>query len=227
MNRLTRQEDLIARFTCWWTANIDRPMRDLAGDLKFHKEKFLTWMFLGNDPGRWIYNRMSANAWTWTRFGCSWIPGTLIVLGRPITASIAYVAIWLTDVFDGWFARTKNQVTDWGMRLETSVDTVYKIETFAACVWAYGDMRWTLGTATVLELIKIGGALLIRRTGYKPGTNLSGQFKTWFYAAGVAIRVLFGSPAGAQCFIIPGIALSVYSLAMHLVEYLHWQHNRH
>ncbi len=227
MNRLTRQDDLLGRFTRVWAVRIDRPMKDLIDDLKDRKERLLTRIFLGNDQGMWIYNRMSANAWTWTRLGCSWIPGTLIVLGHPITACIAYVVIWITDVLDGWFARTKQQVTDWGMRLETTVDTIYKIITFCACIYVYREMWWPLGAAMALEIGKIGGAILIRRSGYKPGTNRSGQAKPWFYGAGVGVLLLFNATTAANVFIVPGIVLSVYSLAMHYVEYAHWQHNGH
>lgn len=225
MNRDMRQYGLLMRFTRWWAVRIVRPLRDVVDALKLRKEKLLTRIFLSNDPGRWVYNHMSANAWTWTRFGCSWIPGTLIVTGHPIIACIAYVVIWVTDVFDGWFARTKNQVTDWGMRLETTVDTIYKIITFSACIYAYHSGQWPLGIAMVLELIKIGGALVIRRNGFKPGTNRSGKTKPWFYAAGVGALLLFNAPTAANLFIIPGIALSSYSLVMHYVEYVHWRHH--
>lgn len=227
MNRLTRKGDVFARFTHWWAVRIDRPMRDLIDDLKDRKERLLTRIFLGNDPGRWVYNRMSANAWTWARLECSWIPGTLIMSGHSYAACIAYMVIWITDVFDGWFARTKQQESDWGMRLETTVDTIYKLITFTACIITYGDIRWPLGIAMILELVKIGGAVVIRRRGFLPGTNRSGQTKTWFYAVGVGVQLLFNAPAAANLFIVPGIVLSVYSLAMHYVEYAHWQHNRH
>ncbi|MFH0829115.1 MAG: CDP-alcohol phosphatidyltransferase family protein [Candidatus Kerfeldbacteria bacterium] len=223
MNRFARaKEDLKSRFTIWWTAHIDEPCKAFVDCCKQKKEDALDRIFLHTRFGRYLYDRMSADDWTWLRLWLCWIPAAFIVAHLNVIACLSYALIWTTDAIDGWFARKKGTASDRGMCFETTVDSIFALVTFIAVYAMYRDMRWLVGVAGSLELIRLGGALYFRWKRYKPGTNRSGQNKTIAYVLGVGLR-LFGLSMVGNLFLVIGIALSMYSCWMHLREYQSWK----
>ncbi|MBI4092559.1 MAG: CDP-alcohol phosphatidyltransferase family protein [Candidatus Kerfeldbacteria bacterium] len=225
------------RFTEWWTARIDHPGGSLGDRIIRQKDQTLTALFLGNNPGQWVYNHMSANAWTWLRLICSPIPMILIGTDQIPAAGASFGIIWLTDLFDGWFARTKQQVTKWGERFETRVDWIYKLQSFIGVFIHYPDMRSLVGLAGILELIRALGGWHLERSKFEPHPNRSGRFKTPFMVMGIGLRLIYDLFADyhprsstnailllCNLFMLVGIALSGYSMLMHWLEFQAWKH---
>lgn len=219
---MNRGNESFATATRLWTRFVDRPVKDAYDALHDLKERILTRLFLGNEIGRWIYNRTDANWWTRLRLYTCWIPPLLIMLGFSIAACVTTAIIWTTDLVDGWFARKKQQESDEGMRFETTVDTAFKLLTFAAIIVRYPNVRQPMSVAALSEFIRIAGAVYIRRKGSEPKPNRSGKFKTLFYVAATGTLLLF-SESIAVALVKGGIVLSWYSMLMHWIEYQVWR----
>ncbi len=242
MSRFIRAtEGLRARFRNWWTAHIERPSSELGDVHMRRKDRVLTWIFRGNPPGRLVYRLMSANAWTWLRLFCSPIPMTLIIMDRILAACVSFVLIGLTDLFDGWFARDKYQVTEWGKWFETRVDWVYLLLTFIGVFVRYPDMRSSMVVAGALEIVRATGGTHLRRAGYNPDPNKSGRWKMPFIIGGIGFRFIhdlvtdipsvpatLATPILLACYacMMTGIVLSAYSLLMHWCAYRAWKRNK-
>lgn len=201
-----------------WTRSIDAPLKTAIDALKFSLERLLLGLFLGNPVGRWLYNHTTPNDWTATRLYLSWVPMALILNYRPLTAIFANLAIWSTDIIDGFLARTKNKITEDGKKYETTVDSIFIILTFVGTGIAYPDVRPGLALAGILEVYRLSAGLILRRYGYDGEPNRSGKVKAWAYAIGISLRLL-AAPAATQIFLATGIALSVYSMTMHLMRF--------
>jgi len=239
MNRFARtMEDLRLRFTIWWTAHVDAPGCTLGEEHMRRKDSALEWMFLGNPIGRIVFRIMSANAWTWTRLVCSPIPMVLIITDRILLACVSFVLIGLTDLFDGWFARRKNQVTEWGEWFETRVDWVFLLLSFIGVFVRYRDMRPFMLVAGALEIVRAIGGKHLRESRFTPHPNQSGKWKMPFFVGGIGLRFIhdlvtdFASvPPLATGIVVlccyacvtTGIALSFYSLFMHLCDFRAWK----
>lgn len=205
-----------------WARSVEHPMRDLVDWLDDRKERGLTKLFLGHHLGLRIYNRTDANWWTNLRLKSCWIPPLLVVLGWSAVAVLAWVLIWSTDIIDGWFARTKQQVSEEGERRETTVDTIFKLLMFGAVWIRFSDMRTLVEWAGGLELLRIFGALYIIWNGLTPKPNRSGRAKPFFYAAAIGLLLIFPCPVVGYL-MLGGIVLSGYSMLMHWLEYQIWR----
>lgn len=239
MNRLTRiTRALRTRFTGWWTARVETPGCELGETHMRRKDRALAWLFTGNPVGRLVYRSMTANRWTKLRLACSWVPMALIIRDRILAALVSFVLIGLTDLFDGWFARSKNQVTAWGKWFETRVDWVYLLLTFAGVFVRYSDMRGLMLVTGALEGVRAVGGTHFKNAGYEPDPNRSGRWKMPFLIGGIGFRFIHdlvtdypsvpavtAAPLLAACYacMITGIALSAYSLEMHRREYCAWK----
>jgi len=240
---ISLMEDLGTRFTDWWTAHVDKPGCTFGETHMRRKDAVLEWVFCGNPIGRILFRVMSANAWTWTRLLCSWVPMTCIITDHIALACLSFVLIGLTDLFDGWFARRKGQVSAWGEWFETRVDWAYLLQTFVGVFVRYDDMRsWMIGAGT-LEIARAIGGTRLHTAGYEPHANRSGKWKMPFLIGGIGFRFIHDlandvvSVPHPICTAIllacyactaTGIVLSIYSLTMHLIDFRVWkrQHKR-
>lgn len=206
---------LRAHLAALWQSSIETPMRHVFDLGRVAIDRLLTRFFFGTRPGRWLFNHTTPNDWTMLRLYLSWVPMVLILTGRPLVALAIWFPVWSTDFIDGWLAKKKQQVSESGAKLETTVDTIFLLQTFIGAGIMYGDIRRWLGLAGLLEIVRLIGGLILRRRHYAAEPNRSGRVKTWAYAIGAGLR-LVSLTVPAQIILGLGIALSVYSMLMHL-----------
>ncbi len=226
---------LKTRFTNWWTARVERPGCEFSDVHMQRKDAVLMWVFCRNPFGRAFYNGMSANDWTWLRLYYSWIPMMYLIKGEVLTACVCFIGIELTDMFDGWFARMKGQVTEWGAWFETRVDWVLLVQTLVGVHVRYHDMQWSTVTVGLLELLRAAGGICLNAAGFKPLPNRAGRWKMPFLVGGIGFRLindLVTDPTTTSyaiaillcaytCMVI-GIVLSIVSLHEHLRDFRAW-----
>ncbi|MBI4090172.1 MAG: CDP-alcohol phosphatidyltransferase family protein [Candidatus Kerfeldbacteria bacterium] len=202
-----------------WTRSVDQPMRYAVDRLRDTIDAVLDWFFKRTPPGRLLFRHLTPDDWTSIRMFASPAPMVLILFHRPWAAIATALAIWSTDVIDGYVARKKKLESESGMKFETSVDTAFNLQTFIGVSIVYRDVRDLLAVAGLLELVRLAGGIILRRFGYDGRPNRSGKVKTWGYVVGTCFRLI--APAAlAQLFLVIGIALSVYSMVMHLIRFL-------
>lgn len=239
MNRIISiMKVLKTRFTDWWTARIERNGCSFSDEHMRRKDAVLEWLFCGNPFGRMVYRRMSANDWTWLRLYYSPIPMVLIIGDRILAACVSFVLIGLTDLFDGWFARRKDQVSAWGEWFETRVDWAYLLQTFIGVFVRYPDMRPFTCFAGLFEVVRAIGGTYLRTEGFEPHPNRSGKWKMPFLVGGIGFRFIHDLVTDVPSLPLPaaytvllacyactttGIVLSVYSLAMHHRDFRAWR----
>ena len=123
----------------------------------------------------------------------------VLTLGRPFVAFGVLVLAGITDVLDGWYARTRNQTTATGAVVDAITDKV-----FVACVVvslvATHHMSVAesllLGTREVGELplvLRLAFSKKARRARTERKANLPGKLATMLQFLAVT-AVLFGVP---------------------------------
>lgn len=203
------------RLAARWQSAAEMPMRRLFDLGRTAIDRLLTRFFFGTPIGRWLFNHTTPNDWTMARLYLSWVPMVLIVTNHPLLAFAVWFPVWSTDFIDGWLAKKKQQASDAGAKLETTVDTIFLLQTFIGAGIKYGDIRCFLGLAGLLEIVRLIGGLILRRRQYTAEPNWSGRVKTWAYAIGAGLR-LVSMTVPARIVLVLGIVLSVYSMLMHL-----------
>ncbi|MBI5404650.1 MAG: CDP-alcohol phosphatidyltransferase family protein [Candidatus Kerfeldbacteria bacterium] len=206
---------LRAHLAAIWHSSIETPLRQVFDFGRVAIDRMLTRYFFGTRSGRWLFNHTTPNDWTMVRLYLSWIPMVLILTGRPMIALTVWFPVWSTDFIDGWLAKKKQQASESGAKLETTVDTIFLLQTFIGAGIMYDDIRHWLGLAGLLEIVRLIGGLILRRRQYAAEPNRSGRAKTWAYAVGTGLQ-LVAWPKLAQLVLGLGIALSIYSMLMHL-----------
>jgi len=200
-----------------WTMIVDC-LKQATDSARRSIDSGLGLIFFSQPIGRWTYDHTLPNDWTALRMFASWIPMVLIIYQQPLWAIGASCLIWSTDIIDGWMARKKGLVSEAGMKFETSVDTAFNLQTFIGVSIVYPDARRLLMLAGVLELVRLAGAIMLRRHAYDGEPNRSGKVKTWGYVIGTNLR-LIAPPVASQIVLLIGIGLSAYSMVMHIVRF--------
>jgi len=234
-------EDLRTRFTDWWTARIETAGCTFGKEHMLRKDRVLDWIFLKNPLGRFVYRRMSGNDWTWVRLYWSPIPMIYLVSGHTLAACVFQVLIEITDMLDGWFARSQGFVSAWGERFETRVDWVFRMELCVGVFIRFPDVRPLMTVVGALEVVRAVGGDYLYRVGFAPHPNDSGKWKTPFYAGGIGFKLIhdlvINAPSVHRLFallvlycvyacMVTGIILSIVSLGKHLCDYHVWKQAR-
>lgn len=224
MNRRNESFVTAARLitTQLWTRLVDVPGGRFADRITVQRDWLLDLLFQFTPPGRWLFQRTSANDWTTLRLVTCWLPALLVKLQYSHLALAAWMAIWLTDIIDGYFARRKHQSSAEGMTYETIVDTVFQLVTFATVALAYPTLTWYVVGAGGLELMRLGGGRLFQQQGFIPDPNRTGRWKTVAYVAAIGCQLLQVSRI-AQGTMLVGLGFSVYSQFQHYREYRQWK----
>ncbi|MDI9469817.1 MAG: CDP-alcohol phosphatidyltransferase family protein [Bacillota bacterium] len=147
------------------------------------------------------------------------------ILGYPerrIAAVIFFVAIWLTDVLDGWIARRFNQVSEIGKVLDPLVDKIFQITT-AVMLTLIGRLPvWVPLFLIVRELIMVvGSALLYTRRRIVVHSRWYGRLTTVLLVISFALALILPD---SQAHLIPGffvapLLLSVFALVSYIRHY--------
>lgn len=86
----------------------------------------------------------------------------LVIVDRPMTAAIVYLAAGAFDLLDGLLARLANRATAFGAFLDSTMDRISEGVVFAAVAYQFAAQGEKLGaTLVVLALL---GALLVSYT---------------------------------------------------------------
>jgi CDP-diacylglycerol---glycerol-3-phosphate 3-phosphatidyltransferase len=142
------------------------------------------------------------------------LPAVIVLFrqGRAVPAAILFVAAMLTDCFDGWLARRRNQCTALGMYLDATVDKVVLVALFYELAYA-GLVSWLIPHLFLArELLHDGFRSAAAIRGTVLGANWMGKVKaalqtvaiTW----GLLVPVL-GAPWGMPLQVFAGIVLAL------------------
>lgn len=105
-----------------------------------------------------------------------------------------FLLVASTDALDGALARTRNQITVWGMMFDPLADKLLIIPTLALLIFA--NVSSILASAMIaIDVLIIILALLWRRKGETVQANLWGKLKMICQVAGIVI-LLFGLMLG-------------------------------
>ncbi|NLC84086.1 MAG: CDP-alcohol phosphatidyltransferase family protein [Ruminococcaceae bacterium] len=122
-------------------------------------------------------------------------------------ALILFLAIWVTDLLDGWIARRFNQMTEFGKLFDPLVDKLFQFTT-ALMLYIVGKLPfWVPAFIFVRELLMIiGSAILLRHGKIVVQSKWYGKLSTVLFVA--AFAVFFVLPAdqrylGKYIFLVP------------------------
>lgn len=106
---------------------------------------------------------------------------------------ITFLLIWLTDLLDGWIARTFDKVTAFGKLFDPVVDKIFQITT-AVMMFLVGRIPvWVPIFMIIRETIMIvGGWYLLQKRDTVVYSDLFGKAATFFYV--LAFGALFWIP---------------------------------
>ena len=85
----------------------------------------------------------------------------LFIIGNDLLALIIFIAVALTDVVDGWVARTTNQKTRFGKFIDPMADKFMIFLALAALILRYGFPLWAIPLILSRDIISLCGSLLI------------------------------------------------------------------
>ena len=123
-----------------------------------------------------------------------------LVLGRPLVAFGVLVVSGLTDVLDGWYARTHGQATPTGAVIDAITDKVFVAAVVVSLVLTHHMTvleSLLLGTREVGELplvLRLAFSRSARRAGTERKANGPGKLATVLQFVAVT-AVLFGAPS--------------------------------
>lgn len=134
-----------------------------------------------------------------------------------------YVLAFLTDVADGYLARSRNQVTRLGRILDPLADKFMTFTVFVCITIAGIIPLWAVIVLVVKELIMgLGALVMYRRTADVIPSNYLGKASTGVFFLSCAALVLFpGIPSKAATVIIAlALGLTVLALLAYIVQFI-------
>lgn len=156
------------------------------------------------------------NALTLLRFLAIPVLATAILAGAKYNtmAFILFVAIWFTDLLDGYIARHFNQITEFGKLFDPLVDKLFQFTT-AVMLYIVGKLPlWVPVFIFIRELFMvIGSAVLLRKSSIVVHSEWYGKLSTVLFVAAFAALFLLQPDQrhiGNYIFIVP-IAWSLYA----------------
>lgn len=112
----------------------------------------------------------------------------MFVTGQYLTALFVFALSFLTDILDGWLARSRGWITDLGKLLDPVADKLMMVS--ALCCIAVWSRTFWFGILLLLALCKeglllLGGAVLLKRKTVV-SSDWAGKIAAGLYAAGIA-----------------------------------------
>lgn len=137
-----------------------------------------------------------------------------------IAAIVLFATIMLTDSLDGWLARSRGEVTDFGKVMDPLADKISVVMGMAWLMECGILPSWMLLLVTLREFLVSGLRMLVARDGIIiPASNL-GKYKTSITMVGlVLLMVAYAMPAGGAGDVMTRIGLVVMWVAMLLTAW--------
>ncbi|MEA4888490.1 MAG: CDP-alcohol phosphatidyltransferase family protein [Clostridiaceae bacterium] len=165
------------------------------------------------------------NILTLIRFLAIPVLACLIKAGDPYNtmALILFLAIWLTDMLDGYIARRFNQISEFGKLFDPLVDKLFQLTTAVMMTWVGKLPLWVPLFIFCKELLMIAGsAVLLKRFELVVYAKWYGKLATILFV--VAFASLFfltreQSYLANYIFIIP-VLWSFYAYVRYALSYL-------
>jgi CDP-diacylglycerol--glycerol-3-phosphate 3-phosphatidyltransferase len=138
---------------------------------------------------RFVPNFIRPNYFTMFRFVMMPVILIFVFLGWNVTALILFVITAFTDAIDGALARTRNQITDWGIVFDPMADKLL-IGIVGVVVVAKYISPYLASTIFILELCLVGFSY-IRFKGQVVPAKMAGKIKMILQCFGVGFVMLF------------------------------------
>ncbi len=123
-----------------------------------------------------------SNLLTELRFVLSPLPGILLLLGYWFAATVLFLIIVITDLLDGYFARTRDEITDLGKTLDPIADSLFAVFTLVSLLLSSGLVAMIICLPVAVFIIRdisVGMLLsLAKRRGVEVQVVKSGKIKT-------------------------------------------------
>ncbi|HEV8310999.1 MAG TPA: CDP-diacylglycerol--glycerol-3-phosphate 3-phosphatidyltransferase [Methylomirabilota bacterium] len=160
---------------------------------------------------------------------------TLLVYNRVILALCAFVLAGVTDMLDGYIARTRDSQTRLGAFLDPLADKLLLTAAFVTLTYKFPRLLPFWVTAVVLSrdlvLILVAALIMLTRGQVNPAPTLLGKTSTVFQMITVGVALLAVTVADAgwllRHLLIPiTVALTLASGVQYLVlapRYVEWE----
>lgn len=123
-----------------------------------------------------------SNLLTELRFVLSPLPGILLLLGYWFAATVLFLIIVITDLLDGYFARTRDEITDLGKTLDPIADSLFAVFTLVSLLLSSRLVAMIICLPVAVFIIRdisVGMLLsLAKRRGIEVQVVKSGKIKT-------------------------------------------------
>lgn len=136
---------------------------------------------------------------------------------------LMFLAIWLTDLLDGFIARRFNQTTDFGKLFDPLVDKLFQL-TLAVTMSIAGRLPWWVPVVLAIKEIMMvaGSAVLFRRNRTVVYAKWFGKVSTVLFV--MAFAALFWLPQEPGwlpgLIFVPPLAWSVYAYIRYGLAYI-------
>lgn len=140
-------------------------------------------------------------------FGCAWLDPW-----KAWVAAIIFVVISCTDWLDGYLARSRGEVTDFGKFMDPLADKVLVVAALLVLVELGSLPSWPVIIIVAREFIVSGVRMVAASKGEVIAASWYGKFKTVFTMIAIVLFVVKESPAVLSIISEPGaVALWVLS----------------
>ena len=144
----------------------------------------------------------------------------MFVTGQYFAALFVYLLAFLTDILDGYLARSNGWITDVGKLLDPLADKLMTLTVLTCAAAADGSLL--LGLVTVLSFLKellliVGGALLLRYQCVV-SADWAGKIAVGLYGMGIVMTLIgFAQPAwrGYGIAVLVAATAAAYGAMLH------------
>lgn len=142
--------------------------------------------------------------------------------GRTWVGFWIFIAIWLTDLLDGWIARRFNQITQLGKVLDPLVDKIFHLTTAVTLFMSERLPLWVLLLLLIKDALLIAGGAVLWKKDIAVQAEMPGKLATVFFAAAFAAIFLIETDNQALIHLIfvPAALFAVISFLGYLRGFL-------
>ncbi|NMA18616.1 MAG: CDP-alcohol phosphatidyltransferase family protein [Clostridiaceae bacterium] len=139
-----------------------------------------------------------------------------------MTSFVLFLAIWMTDLLDGWIARTFNMITGFGKLFDPFVDKVFQVVTVIMLSSIDRIPIWVPLYYVFRELLMIfGSTLLLARSRVVVYSDIFGKLSTFLFVVAASLVLLIPEPLGIfrNLIFLPAIITSLIAMAHYAIKH--------